>query len=202
MNITRTQKIVVGFIIAGIIMVTSFALWYNNTLEQSRKDISNAPSRAITGQNNSNPASTASNKKVSPGSQTPDPLPKPAVTTPSQPTAIKTGSFVTLDPAHYGKGETSIVQKNGEFSLDFSDNFSTNPDGPDLYVWLVKEQKLGSAIGGVNTDPNMYLNLGPLTATSGAQSYKITEQESIDYGYAVVIWCKAFNVQFSNAVLK
>jgi hypothetical protein len=203
MNISRTQKIIAGLVVAAVLILGGFAYWYNTTLENSKKELANAPSRAIDSKNNA--ATKTTNKAVTPGSITPDPLPKPGVI--SQPdteklNTVKKGTFGTLDPAHYAKGEAKIMKSMGTYTVELSDDFSTNPDGPDLYVWLVKEQKLGGAIGGVNTDPSMYLNLGPLTSKNGKQWYSITEQEAKDFGYAVVIWCKAFNVQFSNAVLQ
>jgi hypothetical protein len=114
---------------------------------------------------------------------------------------LKQGNFVRLDPLHYASGNARIINENGKLFVELQDNFKTNPDGPDLYVWLVKKQNLGGALGGVNTDSSSYLSLGKLNKTSGKQQYSITQQELDNNNYAVVIWCQAFNVQFSNAIL-
>lgn len=115
---------------------------------------------------------------------------------------LKSGTFIGLDPAHYAKGSARITQDSTGKYLELGDDFATNPDGPDLYVWLVKKQTLGGAIGGVDTDPASYLSIGPLDAKSGKQIYNLNNLDIEGKDYAVVIWCKAFGVQFSNAVLK
>ncbi len=115
---------------------------------------------------------------------------------------LKTGTFGSLDPVHYAKGTARITQDSITKYLELGDDFATNPDGPDLYVWLVKKQTLGGAIGGVDTDPSAYISIGALEAKSGKQTYQLDGLDITDKDYAVVIWCKAFGVQFSNAVLK
>ena len=112
---------------------------------------------------------------------------------------LKKGNFVTLDPLHYASGEVRIEKTGDKLEVVFADNFATNPDGPDLYVWLVPNQKLGGAIGGVDTKNK--INLGQLANKKGSQKYSLTQQEYDQNNYAIVIWCQAFEVQFSNAIL-
>lgn len=110
---------------------------------------------------------------------------------------------MTLDPFHYASGSVNIIDNGDKILIEFSSDFTTNPDGPDLYVWLVKRQEIkNNAIGGVSSQGRDYLDLGPLTAKSGEQSYQVSKAEYAKYDYAVVIWCRAFGVQFSNAILQ
>jgi Electron transfer DM13 len=114
---------------------------------------------------------------------------------------IKQGSFVEVDAVHKGSGSVQIIQNGAEYALSFGKDF-TVANGPDLYIWLVKEQKLGGAVGGVNTDSSSYVELGKLARYDGVQDYKIAKSELDNFNYAVVIWCKAFNVQFTHAILQ
>jgi flagellar basal body-associated protein FliL len=115
---------------------------------------------------------------------------------------IKTGQFITLDPLHYAKENVELVEKNDKIRVNFSTDFATKPDGPDLYVWLVKKQEIKNiALGGLRSNPTDYLDLGAIQSKSGAQSYEINKSELGNFDYAVVIWCRAFGVQFSNAIL-
>jgi Electron transfer DM13 len=114
---------------------------------------------------------------------------------------VKSGNFVEIDAVHKGSGRVSINKTGEDYIVTLGSDFSV-AQGPDLYVWLVEEQKLGGALGGVKTDSNSYIDLGKLTSNTAQQSYNITAAEYSKYNYAVVIWCKAFGVQFSNALLK
>jgi Electron transfer DM13 len=180
-------------IIALLILVggASFGLWYKSRLDDSNQKALDIPSRLI--------ISSSSTASVDTQNAEIDNL--SAASSIRTITTLKTGSFVTLDPLHYASGEVKILNDNSKIIVELQDNFKTNPDGPDLYVWLVKKQNLGGALGGVNTDSSSYLSLGKLNKTSGKQQYSITQQELDNNNYAVVIWCQAFNVQFSNAIL-
>lgn len=175
------QNLIIIVIITTIILV-SIGFWYSTTLQQAQNQRKSATTRIILSSNTSQ--STISSSPNTTKSTT------------------KTGKFVTLDPVHYASGNATLISNNNQNTLELSSDFATNPDGPDLYVWLVKTQKLGGAIGGVNTDQSTYLNLGPLSNKTGKQQYSITQAESEQYNYAVVIWCQTFGVQFSNAVLQ
>jgi uncharacterized protein YabE (DUF348 family) len=115
---------------------------------------------------------------------------------------IKTGQFVYLDPAHYAKGNVTLIESGDNVKIAFSEDFETNPDGPDLYIWLAKKQDIkNSAIGGVSSKTGDYLDLGPIQSKSGSQAYQISKSELVGNDYAIVIWCRAFGIQFSNAIL-
>jgi hypothetical protein len=114
----------------------------------------------------------------------------------------KFGQFMILDAIHYANGTVGISENGDNIKIIFSDDFKTNPDGPDLHVWLIKDQNLTNyALGGVSDKAGDYLDLGLLQSKSGTQAYQVTKAEFKDYNFAVVIWCKAFGVQFSNAIL-
>jgi Electron transfer DM13 len=181
-------------LITALLVLTSFAgfgIWYKSRLDDSNRKSLETPSRLITSSSSVPPVDTQ-NAEIDNLS---------AASSIRTPIVVKSGSFVTLDPLHYASGEVKILNDNNKIIVELQDNFKTNPDGPDLYVWLVKNQVLGGALGGVNTDASTYINLGKLNKTNGKQQYSITQQELDSYNYAVVIWCQAFNVQFSNAVL-
>jgi hypothetical protein len=181
----------------GILFAVLFASGgfyvYNSRLTQSKKEGEKIVSRAI-----DIPTKTETVTPVLKG------VAKPVESVPvTKMTKIRSGEFVTLDPLHYAKGTVNVNEISDKVLIDFSADFETNPDGPDLYVWLVKKQDIkNSAIGGVSTSEGDYLDLGPLTSKNGAQSYQITKEEYKKNDYAVVIWCRAFGIQFSNALLK
>jgi hypothetical protein len=172
---TNKTKGILSVLALLLVGGSGFGLWYNNRLNQSRMDAMKAPSRSAQ-------------------------LPSGNSSTGTQ--VLKQGNFVRLDPLHYASGNARIINENGKLFVELQDNFKTNPDGPDLHVWLVNNQKLGGAIGGVDTNKASFIDLGKLTKFNGRQRYSITRNDISLTNYAVVIWCQAFNVQFSNAVLR
>ena len=180
----KNIKILLGSLIVLAIGGGAFGYWYNNQLAQSRINATKTPSRAVSSMPNKESSSGMSSNK-----------------TEDSYLILKTGTFTKLDPLHYASGNVKIIKDSGNLLVEFQDNFATNPDGPDLHVWLVKKQALGGAVAGVDTSVGSYVDLGVLTKFSGKQSYSIKQSELDSNGYAVVIWCQAFNVQFSNAVL-
>ncbi len=113
---------------------------------------------------------------------------------------ITRGSFVELDRLHSGDGEVAVFKDGDNVIVELQDDFRVD-SGPDLFVWLVSEQELGGSIGGVDTNEDTFLELGPLNQFEGKQAFEVTAAEFAKHDYAVVIWCKAFGVQFTNAVL-
>ena len=189
------KKILITIIALSLILVVGIAGFgfYNSTLQQSLDNPgeSRAISTPVVVPTASEGENTSANANVSEGAET--------TTVTSQ--LLKSGSFVDLDFLHYARGDVRIEQIGDEVFVNMQENFETNPDGPDLYVWVVKRQELGGVNNGVNTDESQYLSLGQLTKTKGAQSYKMSLEEWEEHNYAVVIWCRAFSQQFSNAVL-
>lgn len=171
-NIIKKYKIIL--ILIAIIAI-GLTIWYQNRLSNAKTERDNIVSRIIKNPDFNN---SQVDKKV-----------------------LKTGSFSSLDPVHYASGKVSIVESlNGKY-LELSDDFVTNPDGPDLYIWLVRKQAIGGAINGVDIRADTYIEVSPLETKAGKQIYQLNNLDITDKDYAVVIWCKAFGVQFSNAVL-
>jgi len=106
-------------------------------------------------------------------------------------TVLASGTFVGADEFHTGSGRAKIVEvEGGTLALRF-DDFSVR-NGPDLYVFLSPSPD-GYADGA--------LELGTLKATDGAFGYDIPSGMEIGGYRSVVIWCKAFAVQFAHASL-
>jgi uncharacterized protein YpmB len=172
-----SKKAIIILIIIIVAAISGFAgyYFYTSTLETSRQEGANIVSRKIEIDNQSVDNSAS----------------------------IKSGQFNTLDPIHYAKGTVQINKIGDNVNINFSSDFETNPDGPDLYVWLVKKQDIrNTAVAGVSTREEDYINLGQLQNYSGLQSYQVSASEFDEYNHAIVIWCRAFGIQFSNAILQ
>jgi hypothetical protein len=108
------------------------------------------------------------------------------------------GAFADADSVHRGSGTATIFALVGGTSvLRFTDFAVTN--GPDLKVWLVKADSVGSA-GDVTASE--WVSLGPLKGNKGDQNYLIPESVNADDYASVVIWCEQFGVLFSAARLE
>ncbi|MFZ3588508.1 DM13 domain-containing protein [Bacillus sp. DJP31] len=100
------------------------------------------------------------------------------------------GNFQDADEKHSAQGLVKTLHADGEQFLRFEQFKVTN--GPDLYVYLVKE--------GMPT--NEGLSLGILKGNVGEQNYELPKDIDLSEYNKVVIWCKAFNVDFGFAVLQ
>jgi Electron transfer DM13 len=114
-------------------------------------------------------------------SESPPPTPAPPIE----------GRFRGADDFHFARGTARLVETApGEWVLRIEE-FSVR-NGPDLYVYL-------------SPDPDGYvrraLELGTLKATDGAFNYRIPRGTDVQAVRSVVIWCKAFSVQFGAARL-
>ena len=101
------------------------------------------------------------------------------------------GEFVGEDEFHFARGTARVVETApGAFTLRLED-FSVR-NGPDLYVYL-------------SADPTGYadgaIELGSLKATDGSFNYEVPPGVEVDAFGSVVIWCRAFSVQFGVAEL-
>lgn len=102
---------------------------------------------------------------------------------------IKKGSFTGFDKVHTGSGTARIVSVDGKNYIRFDDDFNVN-NGPDLYVGLGKN---GSYIKGSE--------LGKLKGNIGSQNYELPAGMDPNTIEEVWVWCKAFSVPFTKAVL-
>jgi hypothetical protein len=188
----RKKLIIISLVLLFVIIIGGFA-FNAYFLNKSKEEGKNIVSRAV---------KTESQKNVNFNQTSTTNLESST----NQKKVLKTGEFITLDPLHYGKGKVELVElkvnNQDKIRVNLGDDFATNPDGPDLYVWLVKKQEIKNiALGGLSTKTNDYLDLGAIQTKVGAQSYEINKSELESFDYAVVIWCRAFGVQFSNAIL-
>ena len=103
---------------------------------------------------------------------------------------IKKGSFTGFDKVHTGSGTARIVSVDGKNYIRFEQDFMVN-NGPDLYVGLGKN---GNYIKGSE--------LGKLKGNIGSQNYELPEGIDPNTVDEVWVWCKAFAVPFTMAILQ
>lgn len=103
------------------------------------------------------------------------------------------GSFVEVDFIHKGSGEARIIKDVMGHSLVRLQNFKVT-NGPDLYVYLSKSDNPKENIG-------EFVDLGRLKGNQGSQNYEIPQGVDLSEYKSIIIWCKAFSVLFSYAIL-
>ena len=104
--------------------------------------------------------------------------------------ALLQGNFVNGDSFHQVSSTALVVEQNSQQILRLDDNFKSI-NGPDLYVWLVKD-------GGVDAG---YVEVGRLKGNQGGQNYTIPNGTNLAEYSSVYIWCRAFGVLFGSAKL-
>ena len=106
------------------------------------------------------------------------------------------GRFAHADPAdrlHYGSGGVQVYANR----VQLEDDFAVGP-GPKYHVYLVPQRGIDPD---TRVEETMFVDLGPLAAFSGRQSYPVPVGVDVaDYG-SVVIWCEQFNSLISPAEL-
>jgi Electron transfer DM13 len=113
---------------------------------------------------------------------------------------LKSGKFINIDPLHGATGDVKLFKTNGQVLIELQDNFKSKT-GPDLYLRLVQKQDIKNTTSGIKFTKDNFINLGKLNKTTGGQVYKVSIQEFEKNNYALVIYCNAFKIQFSNAIL-
>lgn len=109
-------------------------------------------------------------------------------------TILSSGSFTRFDPVHYASGQ-ALVYQTPEGPFLKLENFSTS-NGPDLFVYLSSSPDINS----IKSNLAESVSLGKLKSISGDQIYRLPDDFSL-YP-SVVIWCRAFSVNFSVATLQ
>ena len=104
--------------------------------------------------------------------------------------------FSRVDSSHYASGSASIIPVWDGYDIVLSPDFFT-PSAPDLYVWISRQQDFSLGLDKTAS----YLDLGPLQKNTGSSTFRISQKELDTYGWSVVIWCKAFSIHFSHAIL-
>jgi Electron transfer DM13 len=88
-------------------------------------------------------------------------------------------------------GTAKTLQLGAALSLRLENDFSVS-QGPDLHVWLIKDE----------ADTSSHLELGKLTAFSGSQTFAIPAGTKLsDYKF-VYIWCQSVSELFGKASLE
>lgn len=99
------------------------------------------------------------------------------------------GNFVDADSSHSTSGDVFTVKTDDGIYLRFENFEATN--GPDLYVYLAKS-------GGKTSEG---IRLEKLKGNVGDQNYLLPAGVDLTEYDKVVIWCKAFDVDFGYAEL-
>lgn len=100
------------------------------------------------------------------------------------------GNFIQGPCGNNVNGKAEIYEKNGTYTLVFNENFTVS-NGPDLYVYVSKEQQ-----------PSQFISLGKLKSVNGGQTYTFMSSVNFEeYKYAVV-HCQQYNHLFSYASLQ
>ncbi len=116
----------------------------------------------------------------------------------AQPALLATGSLDRQDQLHFAKGTASLIrQADGKIllQLDIEDMAS----GPDLYVYLSDQTAPKDKS---RLEKGVSINLGKLKATRGRTTYELPADADVTKIKTASIYCKQFNVVFSNAVLQ
>jgi len=109
---------------------------------------------------------------------------------------LATGTFIQPDvnnPLNRGSGGVSV--HNGEVVLGA--DFTVTP-GPDYRVLLVPKPAIRASADVTNT---MYVDLGPLAAFKGGQTYQVPAGVDLSDYPSVVIWCATYGTLISAADL-
>ncbi len=114
----------------------------------------------------------------------------------SQATVIATGTFIQVDannPLQRGSGGVSVSDGTVALGADFA----VTP-GPDYRVLLVPKPAIRAA---ADLDKTMYVDLGPLAAYQGSQSFAVPAGVELAKYPSVVIWCAKYGTLISAADL-
>jgi hypothetical protein len=107
------------------------------------------------------------------------------------PSALATGTFEAR--VHPGEGTATLVNTGDGSTVLTLRDFATD-NGPDLFVYLVPPTAPENSVEG-------FVNLGSLKGNVGDQQYVLPADVDAGPGWRVVIWCRAFEVDFTEASL-
>jgi hypothetical protein len=106
--------------------------------------------------------------------------------------ALASGSFVPL--THPGSGTATLVSSGADEVVLTLTDFETD-NGPDVRVYLSRGTDASSGRG------ESFVDLGAMKGNKGDQQYQVppgVDPSSFD---SVVLWCRAFDVGFTQAPL-
>jgi hypothetical protein len=116
---------------------------------------------------------------------------EPAPVASERPAGALTGAFTGADEFHFGRGTARLVETSPGLYVVRLEEFAVR-NGPDLYVYLSPSPE-GYTEGAVE--------LGRLKADTGNQNYEVPAGTDPMTARSVVIWCRAFSVEFATAPL-
>ena len=114
---------------------------------------------------------------------------------------IRSGSFISGE--HTTSGKTQVIQENGTYFIELDQNFSTSPNGPDLFVILHKSPNILQ----ISKPPDYaivsgdYVVIAPLKSFNGMQRYMIPNNIQSEQYQSVAVWCRQYNATFGFAPL-
>jgi len=103
---------------------------------------------------------------------------------------IAQGNFKDADNFHKGDGTVKLIKSGDKYFVRFEDDFKVT-NGPDLFVYFGRDGKYSSEA-----------RVGALKGNIGSQNHEVPEGINPEEYNEVWIWCRAFSVPFSSAVLK
>jgi hypothetical protein len=96
------------------------------------------------------------------------------------------GDLRRINPVHYGSGRVTLTAGMLRFeNVDIA-------GAPNMYVYLSDR---------TDGQPGSFIDLGPLKATNGSFNYAVPAGVSRESARSVVVWCRAFSVTVTFAVL-
>jgi len=96
------------------------------------------------------------------------------------------GDLRRIDRVHYGSGRVTLAGGVLRFeNVDIA-------GAPNMYVYLSDR---------VDGQPGSFIDLGPLKATNGSFNYLVPAGVASGSARSVVVWCRAFSVTVTFAVL-
>lgn len=107
-----------------------------------------------------------------------------------------TGAFshvVPSDPTHYGAGRVIVYDDLVHLDADFE----VGP-GPKYHLYLVPQVGIDAY---TRVEETMFVDLGPIPAFAGSQSFPIPRGVDVADYPSVVVWCEQFNRLISPAEL-
>jgi hypothetical protein len=101
-------------------------------------------------------------------------------------------------------GSFTVKHHEGKTHLEFSKDFSTNPQAPALQVVLLKSATPLKTLEAPHypLSAGSYTQVAPLKSAKGAQTYTLPKGVDLKEFGSVLIWCKVANATMAWAPLK
>lgn len=115
-----------------------------------------------------------------------------------EPFVVRAGNFTVIDNLHRGLGTANVYRvTDDQFALRF-ESFEVS-NGPDLTVVLSRNSEPRTS---ADTLLPSHIELGPLKAPEGEQTYAIPEDTNLTLYKSVVIYSTSLNLVYTTAELE